>query len=518
MASITNSSSINSTYNSTSPSVTSSSGLDVPTIVGNLMQIAKQPLVELQAKITKSGVIVSDLTTLKTKLSSLQTALTSLESPSTYQNTVSASSNSTVATVNATSGAPIGRFSIQVSQTAESSNFSISGFTSLNQTLTLNNPGFNLTIGTGLNTVTYNSATTYNATTTPKTTGGSQAAINSGTSTLTDLNNWINSLYSNFGVNVSSGIVQTTTGNYSLSISGTQTGLSNAISFSGLNSTSANTSADTASSTSSTKTDNAPYTVSINSLARDSVVSINGLSVQRSSNTISDVIKSTSINLVNQVLPADNPKPTVLATVSQGTDNTSSTVQTFITAYNAMIAQYKSMTANPVNSPGIAKEGSLASSPAMLSFVSDIKKTLSSGALTVTKNSISMKSLGMDLQVDGTLKFNQSNLTASQSAGLLATLSGGISVGGSVDSSNNLYTLLSSVANPGGTIDSTVNIQSQNVDSTNRRVKSLSAQLATQEKGYYAQYSKLNSLLFSLNQTSSQLTSSLTAITNINKG
>jgi flagellar hook-associated protein 2 len=183
-----------------------------------------------------------------------------------------------------------------------------------------------------------------------------------------------------------------------------------------------------------------------------------------------------------------------------------------------MIAQYKSMTANPVNSPGIAKEGSLASSPAMLSFVSDIKKTLSSGALTVTKNSISMKSLGMDLQVDGTLKFNQSNLTASQSAGLLATLSGGISVGGSVDSSNNLYTLLSSLANPGGTIDSTVNIQSQNVDSTNRRVKSLSAQLATQEKGYYAQYSKLNSLLFSLNQTSSQLTSSLTAITNINKG
>ena len=124
----------------------------------------------------------------------------------------------------------------------------------------------------------------------------------------------------------------------------------------------------------------------------------------------------------------------------------------------------------------------------------------------------------MDLQVDGSIKFNQNNLTTSQSAGLLSTLSGGISVGGNITSSNNLYTLLSSITNPGGIIDSTINIQNQSVQYTNSRVKVLQSQLATQQKNYYAQYSQLNALLFSLNQTSSQLTSSLAAVTNINKG
>ena len=124
----------------------------------------------------------------------------------------------------------------------------------------------------------------------------------------------------------------------------------------------------------------------------------------------------------------------------------------------------------------------------------------------------------MDLQVDGSIKFNQNNLTTSKSAGLLSTLSGGISVGGNITSSNNLYTLLSSITNPGGIIDSTINIQNQSVQYTNSRVKVLQSQLATQQKNYYAQYSQLNALLFSLNQTSSQLTSSLAAVTNINKG
>jgi len=482
------------------------------------MAIARAPLNSLQEKISKSGVIVSDLGSLKSKVASLQNALVALESPATYQNTTATTSNSTVATITTSLGAPVGRYNVQVSQTAESSNFSISGFTSLTEVLTLNGPGLNLTIGTGQNAVSYNSATVYDATTTPKTTGGNLAAIPSNTSTLTDLNNWINSLFSNFGIKVSSNIVQTTTGNYSLSISGTQTGLSNAISFSGLNRTSVNTVANTTSTTSSTGTNNTPYSVSINSEARDSIVSINGLSVQRSSNSISDVIKSTTITLVNQVLPNEPQKPTTLATVSQGADNSIPTIQNFITAYNAMITQYKLMTANAVNSPGTTSEGSLASSPAMLSFVGDIKNLLSGGALTVTKDSISMKSLGMDLQADGTLKFNQANLTTSQSAGILTTLSGGISVGGKINSSNNLYTLLSSVSNPGGSIDTTVNIQKENINYTNSRVKALNNLLATQEKNYYAQYSKLNSLLFTLNQTSSQLTSALSSVTNINKG
>jgi len=507
------SSAVGSSSNSTNPSVTSSSGIDVPTIVSQLMTQENKPLVALQKKITNNTLIVSDLGSLKSKLANFQTALTALESPTTYQNMTGSSSNSSVATVSTSSGAPIGRYNLEVTQTAESSNFSISGFTSPTQTVTLSNPGFSLKVGE----ITYNSSTNYNVNSTPKTTGGSLAAIDANTSSLTDLSNWINTLYNNFGANVSSSIIQTTPGNYSLSISSTQTGITNALKFSGLNGTSVNTITDTASTTSSTVTNSAPYTVSVNTTARDSIVSINGLSVQRSSNTISDVVKNTTINLVNPVLPADQIKPSVLISISQGTDSTSTTVQNFITAYNAVISQYKLMIANPVNSP-TTTPGSFADNTGMLAFVGQIKTTLSAGALTATKSDLSLRSLGMDLQIDGTIKFNQTNLTASQAKGLLTTLSAGISVGGNVNNSNNLYTFIAGIVNPGGTIDSTISIQTQNTLNINSKIKTLTTQLQSKENSYYAQYSKLNSLLFSLNQTSSQLTSALSSVVNINKG
>jgi len=578
-------SAVGSSTNSINPSATSSSGIDVGSIVSQLMIQEKKPLVALQNKVTQSGVIVSDLGILKSKMAAFQTALTTLESPATYQNTTATSSNASVATVNTSSGATLGRYSIEVAQTAESSNFAISGFTSLTQTVALgaSGSGFNLTVGTPKTTtvnssslsgstitvastdgiaigmtvigtgiganatvssisgnivtlsvnnssstavsgninfspITYNSSTSYNSTTQPATTGGTRSAINSSTSTLEDLNNWINSLYNNFSLNISSSIIKTTSGNYSLSISGTQTGISNAVSFSGLNGTSVNTTADTTSTTSSSSTNSSPYSVLINSQARDSKVTINGLTVQRSSNSISDVVKNTTINLINQVLPTDIIKPSTLVNITQGTSNLSTTMQNFITAYNAMITQYKSMTANSVNTPGTTQAGSLASAPGILSFVGNIKESLSGGALTATKANISLKSLGMDLQIDGTLKFNQANLTSSESLGLLSTLSAGLSVGGNINNSNNLYTFVAGVVNPGGTIDSTVTLQSQNTTYLNSRVKALASQLVTKENSYYAQYSKLNSLLFTLNQTSSQLTSSLAAVTNINKG
>jgi len=635
MASVTSSGSTSS-YNSSNPSVTSSSAIDVAGIVDQLMTVSKVPLTKLQNKMTQGGAIISDLTVLKSKIATFQGALTSLESPTSF-NAVSATSVSmgatTAATVSATNGATIGRYSLNTTQVAESSNFSITGFTSATEVVTLNSggvagAGFDITIGVGSSAVTYNTATDYSSLTSPATTGGTLPRINSNTSTLTDLNSWINKLSSNFGVNIGSTIIQTTTGNYALSISGTQTGISNAIGFSGLNSKAVSTTTplsvsgftsaaevvalnsggvagagfditigvgssavtynsattyDTSTtpattsgslpsidSSSSTLTDlntwinqlnskfglNVSSTITqitignyalsisgtqtatigfnglnnkalstatssssnsiasgnnviVNTSAKDTLLSVNGLEVQRSSNTITDVINKATINL--------GSTGSSLITISSGTDNSSTVINSFITAYNDIISQYKAMTANPTNNPSLPK-GSLSDAPTLLSFVSQIKQTLSSGALTASKSAISLSSLGIDFQSDGTMKFNKTNFTASQASGLLTTLSAGISVGGSINSSANLYTTVSSIVNPGGTIDSTITIQKTDILYTNSRAKALETQIERQRSGYISTYSKLNALLFQLSQASSQLTSSLTAITNINKG
>ena len=100
----------------------------------------------------------------------------------------------------------------------------------------------------------------------------------------------------------------------------------------------------------------------------------------------------------------------------------------------------------------------------------------------------------------------------------MGTLSAGINIGGTVNSTANLYTTLSSLVNPGGTIDRTITLQKNDILYTNSRAKVLETQIELQRSSYTATYSKLNALLFQLSQASSQLTSSLTAVTNINSG
>jgi flagellar hook-associated protein 2 len=234
---------------------------------------------------------------------------------------------------------------------------------------------------------------------------------------------------------------------------------------------------------------------------------VNGLEVQRSSNTISDVIANAVINL--------GSSGSSLVTIFSGTDNSSSVINSFVTAYNDVITQYKVMTANSINNPSLPK-GSLSDAPSLLSFVSQIKQVLSSGALSASNSVISLSSLGVDLQSDGTMKFNKDNFSTAQSQGLLGTLSAGINIGGTVNSTANLYTTLSSLVNPGGTIDRTITLQKNDILYTNSRAKVLENQIELQRSSYTATYSKLYALLFQLSQASSQLTSSLTAVTNIN--
>lgn len=495
---------------STSSSVSTSS-IDVASIVSGLMDIAKQPLTSLQNNIISDRVVISDLGTLKSKISTFQTALTAMESPGSY-NTVSASSNnSSAVSVSAANGTVLGRYNISVAQTAESSNYSIAGFSSATATVALGVTSptaspFTISLG---GTV-YDSSVSISLSS-----GATLSPLTSGTSTLTDVNNWINSLASGSGVAVSSNIVQTGSNAYALVVSGTQLGVNNALSFSGINGASV-TASSGSSTTTATSTNSGSNTVSINSLARDALVSVNGLQAQRTSNTIGDIVYGLTINLLTPVQPSGAAQ-TALVVVAPGTDNSKSIINAFVDSYNAVIAQYKLMTANATNSNS-STNGSFASNTGALGFISDIKTKIAGGALNSAGNTLSLVNMGIDLKTDGTLTFNSTNFTSSQSNGLLSTLSKGISVGGVVGNSSNLYTYLASVINPSGTIDQTINLQKTHIDYTNSKITTLSSQLALLQTNYTNQYAKLNSLLYQLSQTSSQLTSSLTAVTNINAG
>ena len=513
-----------STTSSTSgtySSVTSTSSIDVASIVSQLMTVANRPLTAINNQISSDNLIISDLGTMKSKLATFQTALTTFESPGTYNTVVASSNNSTAVSGTAQNGTTQGRYSVNVSQTAEASNISVAGFTSATSATTLNgtftdtnnisHSGFSVTLAGK----TYYSDTPYNSTSTPPTTGGTLTALPAST-TLEALTSWVNGLSSNFNAPIHSSVVQTATGAYSLVINGTSTGVTNAISFAGLNGNSATTSIvigdDSSSSTTTVATSSVNgLTVTSNINARDAKLTVNGLAVQRSSNSINDVISGLTLNLSSPVVPGGTAQ-SALITVGPGTDTSSTTINSLITAYNDVISQYKTMTANAANSSSTSTS-SFGNDPAMLDFVGSFKQFMAKGFLTSTSKAVSISNIGIDMHLDGTLAFNATKYAVGQSDGSIAALANGVSVGASVSNSNNLYLALSTVVDPGGLIDSLVNTEKNTITNLTAKQADLQTKLAQQQTDYTTQYSNLNALLFTLNQTSTQLTSSLAGLT-----
>ena len=491
---------------STSVSATSTNGttsIDVASIVSGLMTIANKPLDTLNTKITNDQAVISDFGILKSKLSAFQTALNAFETPGSYQNVSTAASNSSIVAASANTGAQLGRYSLNITQTAEASNISVSGFLTAKDAVTLGVNGFEVTIG----------AKTYfsNVPNVGSVSGVTTPALTSGT--ISDVNNWINAIAVNNGANISSNIVQQSAGQFALVISGTKTGITNSLGFAGLNGRSVVTTNNISTSSSvaylNGAVDNSGNPVSINSTARDSLLTVNGLQFQRSSNSVNDVVNNVTFNI--------GSTGSGLVTVNQGTDNSSTLINNFITTYNAMLAQYKTMTANSRNSSSGTATGSIGSQSAALtlSFVDDIKNSIGQGALLGT-NYISLATMGIDYQIDGTLKFNQTNYNQGISSGILSSLSQGVAVGGQVGSTRDLAKILTTALNPDGSISSYIKTENQDITNTQSKILTLKDQLQTLQSSYTQQYSALNTLLYNLSQTSNQLTSSLTAITNIN--
>jgi len=475
--------------------VSSASGattsIDVASIVSQLMTIANKPLDTLKVQLSTENLKISDLGTLKSKLATFQSNLDTFQSASTYNTTLASSNDATIASATSVNGTTVGRYSLSISQTAEATNISKTGYSSATDAVILGTNGFDLNVN----------GTHYYSNVTNVGVNGTTAAITSSSPTLSEVKAWINSLASNSNLNLKANVVQTSSSSYALVVAGTQTGLTNSFSFSGL---------DDADSSAI-----AARPVVVNSSARDAILSVNGLSVTRGTNTISDVVSGLTINLLASKSPDSSPNTSALITVASGTDNSESAIKDLITSYNDLIAQYKSMTKNAVTSSD-GTIGSFGNATGSLSFISTIKQMMSRGATTATGAVTSLAYMGMDFQVDGTLKFNAESYSTAKGSGLLSTLSNGVTVG--KQGTSNLYLSLSIYANPGGLIDNTLSLQDNAVLNLTKKQTQLENRLNLLQTQYTTQYSNLNTLLFNLSQTSSQLSSSLSAVTNINSG
>jgi flagellar hook-associated protein 2 len=448
-------------------SATSTSNIDVAGIVEQLMTVENRPLDALKAKITQQNTVISDLGVIKGKVSTFQEALRAFQDPTTFNSVSASSTNAAVVGVLASNGAIKGNYSISVDAVALATKSTVGGYASATATAGVDtDAGFAITIG----------STTYNTKGTPAGT-----AVIGANPTVTDLKNWINAL----GEDVSASVVQTTANQYSLMIQGTKTGIDNAVTYTGLTS---------------------PGTVSTIA-AQDASFSIDGIAFTRSTNSVSDVLNGVTLNLVK----ASDAAQTI--SITKGADVSSAAINTLIKAYNDLMSSYKEMTANSSNS---SKPGTFANSPTALSFINQIKASFAKGISYTeggTLKTMSLSTLGIDLQLDGTAKFNSTSFATASANGLQDVLALGVAAG-YIDSSNNLNTFLTSQVKTGGVLDLQIQSENNSVRNLTKRQDDLQTRLNSVQNNLISQYSALNALLFQLNNTSTALTSALDALTN----
>lgn len=468
-----------------SVSASSSSGnlLDVQSLVSQLMAVERQPIDKLNTKISTDQTKISSFGTISGLVSSFQSALKSIMSG--LQNLSATPSDASVFSATAASTAVPGTYTLNVSQLAQSQNLVATGQTSTttaigNGTATTVTFDFGTISGGTLSAGTYSGATF-----TSNGSGTKSITIDSTNNTLQGIRDAINAA----NIGVSATIVNDGSGTpYRLSLTSSNSGASNSIKIttSGGDGTINNLMAyDPAG------TQNMSQTVA----AQNANLTVNGIAITNSSNTVTDAIQGVTLTLKNLTTA-----PATL-TIAHDTAAVTTSVSNFVDAYNALYSQLKSRSAygSTAGSGGsLAGDGTIRS---MMDQLRSIFNTPATGTLT------NLSQVGISFQADGSIKLDSSKLNSAMSTSF-SDVSNLFS--SSTGFATRLDTWSTSVLQPGdGLIPNSIASLNTAISGYNDQISHLEVRMSTLQAQYTAQYSNLNMLLSSMDSTSAYLAKQL---------
>lgn len=453
-----------------STSSSSTTSIDVAAIVSELMTAENKPLDALNTKIERQKLVISDLGTIKSKIAVLQGALDSFQSPSSYNGNSATISNSDLASVSASSSALPGNYLVSIKSVAMAAHWSINHLPTQSEPVIASGSSISLTLG------------------------DADPITLSGPKTAAELIDEINALE----LGVTASFKRASDTEWSIWIDGVSPGSSNDVSI------------DFAGS-------GTGFISAAGHGATDSVIEYNGTSFTSSSTTMSGVIDGVTFELTDSA-----PDLNQVIKVAKGTDNSEASITALISAYNDLMATYKSMTSNENSSSGAAT-GTFGNNPTMLSFIGEIKSRFALGGAYQDGDesiNISLSSIGIDLQLDGTMKLNSQSYASAKTNGLIDILVKGVQIGVNADGENSLssYLLdLNGYDGGGGSLMGQITVEAEKYKDLGDRQISLKNKLNSVQNNLISQYSALNALLFQLSSTSNSLTSALDALTSNNK-
>lgn len=241
-------------------------------------------------------------------------------------------------------------------------------------------------------------------------------------------------------------------------------------------------------------TNNGNYTQE--AAAQDAAFSISGVNFTSSTNTASDAVGGITLNLLSATTPG-TPE-----TLTVGTDTTTvvTNISTFVSAYNTLRSTLGSLGSYDASTN---TAGPMMGNAVLTGIQNQIQRALYAVANTGSATYNTLASIGITTQSDGSLSLNSTKLSAALDTNFSAVTQLFSGVGGVASSLNSQITTAlgsgGSLTSAGQTLTSQENALTKQSDQLDQQMASLSATLTQQ-------YAALNTLLSTLQSTSSYLT------------
>ena len=441
------------------------SGLDVESIVTQLMAIERQPLDALQQKKTGIDARISAYGNLKSALSTFQTAMKDLSTPSALKVFTATSADDSVFTATATSTAAASTFRIEVIRQAE--RHKLASAEALDTDTFGGGAGDALTIQVGVNAA------------------DSLTVDLSTAATLGDVRDAINSDPANPGVTAT--IISGNNGNQKLVLTADDSGAANALTLSYGGGVSA-------ASFGFQEINN----IGGNTALLDAEVSVDGYSVTRGSNTIDDIIQGVTLDL-----HAAAPGTVISLDIERDTAAVSDSVQAFADAYNEIMSTIRGL-----------RDGDLGTDSALFSIERGLRSVMNTPASGLPSGLGYLGEIGLTFSREGTLTVDASDVEAALNNDFNA-VSELFSTAGQGFASR-LDTLVDGWLDVNGLIKGRTDGLDSSKHLLDTREESLQYRLTQVESSLRAQFSQLDTLLGGLQVTSDYLSQQLQMLPGIN--
>jgi len=444
------------------------SGLDVNGSISKLMELERIPLTKLATKETDLNAKLTAYGSIKGALSTLQTAAKSLANTTTLNGKSASVSDSTVLSAAASSTAAAGSYSLNVTQLAKFHTLrSNTAYAAATDTFNTGTLAISVGGGTPVNVTIDGSNNTLD---------GIRQAIN-------DANAGVTATIINDGTTNRLVLRSNTSGSVgNISVTVTDDGSGGTHALSGLDSAS----------------------LVQTQAADDAMLTINGLAITRTSNTITDAIAGVTLNLTKGTLASPG---VATLTVAADTGATTTAINNFVSAYNTAVNLLKTDSAYDAANKKAAVLNGDSTVRTLQSQLSNLVQTSVSG---IAGGISSLSDIGISVQANGTLAVDSTKLSAALadpnkdvSSLFTQTTTGneGIAV--------RFNSALQDIVGFGGLIAGRTDGLTASLKDIATSRDTINYRLTKIEARYRAQFTALDTLVTQMNKTSQYLTQQL---------